>query len=84
MNETVGGRRIDCLNNFPNFVDVDLVWKLSPENYSGGGKVAPDRACRFHAREFWHLDVEDADVWFFPEREFHCLFAVVSFEDGSM
>src|SRR4030095_9488099 len=58
VNETVSGWRIDGLDDLADLVDVDLVWKLRPENDSRRGKVAPDCSRRFHPREFRHLNVE--------------------------
>src|SRR5205085_2757795 len=84
VNETVSRWRIDRLDDFANLVDVDLVWKLRPENDARGRKVAPDGARGFHAREFWHLDVEDADVGFLAKRKLDSLFAVFGFEHGDV
>src|SRR5687767_1549659 len=76
MNEAVSRRWIDRFDDFANLVDVDLVRKLRPEDDARSGKVAPDRARRFDAGKLWHLDVEDADIRLFAERELHSLLAV--------
>ena len=84
MNKTVGRRRIDRLYDLADLVDVDLVWKLRPENDARGWEVAPDSAGGFNALELWHLDVENAHVWFLAERDFHGLLAVPRFEDRNV
>ena len=81
MYEAIGRRWIDRLHDLANLVDVNLVWKLCPEDDARGREVAPDSPRGFHAGELGHLDVEYTDVGLLSERDFHGLFAVASLEN---
>ena len=84
MNESVSRRRIDRLHDLANFVNVDLVRKLRPENNSRLWIFAPDRARRFYSGKLRHLNVENADLGFILERHRHCLFSVGRFQHRLM
>jgi len=49
--------------------------KLRPENNAGRGKVSPDGARGFDARELRHLYVEDADRGLVLQGQLYSLFA---------
>ena len=80
MNETISRRRIDGLDDLANLIDVNFMRELGPENDARRGKVAPDRASRFHARKLRHLNIQNAHLWFVLQRELHGLLTVTGFE----
>ena len=78
MKPYAGGGSTD-FNDLADLVDVNLVGKLRPEDYACPGELAPDGPRRFHAREFRHLNVENADFRLVLKSEFHRLFAISGF-----
>src|SRR5437762_12294616 len=84
MNKTVSRRRIDRLYDLANFIDVNLMWELRPENDSRLRIFAPDRARGFHARKLWHLNVEDANLGFIFQRHCDRLFSICRFQNRLM
>src|SRR2546421_10371317 len=80
MYEAVGWRRIHRFNYLPYLIDVDLVWKLRPENNARRREFSPDCARGLHAGEFRHLDVEDRNLRFMFQRKLYSFLTVRGFE----
>src|SRR6185369_10408423 len=81
IDEAVGRRRVDRLDDAANLVDINFVRELRPEDDAGLRETAPDSARRFNARQLRHLYVHHAKLRAVLQGKLDGLLAVAGFDD---